>query len=241
MSSHRAARPAPEKGVSTEAFPTAAPPPGRAEREVAAFGLIGGALLFWLSWSLMPQPGTTDAAFILAAVAGQRGSVLASAILQTLCAVTLVPAALLAVRLRPARGARLLYVGAALLLVGAVGHGADAVYHQMAYEMTAPGTQRSAMLPVMTRMQTEDVRLLIPLMLAFFAGAVCLAMGLVRARWAKSWLWQLYVLAALVAVGGRLAVSAGVLSARPVSLSVLGVVSVALAATGWTLRKTPSA
>lgn len=240
MPNERDARPTPAKGDPRATLPTAAPPPSRAEREVAAFGLIGGALLFWLSWYLMPQPGTTEAAYILAAVARQRGSVLASAILQTLLAVALVPAALLAVRLKPARGARLLYIGAALLLVGAVGHGADAVYHQIAYEMTAPGSQRSAMLPVMTRMQTEDVRLLIPLMLAFFAGAVCLAVGLVRARWAASWLWQLYVLAGLVAGGGRLAVAAGTLDARPVSLAVLGIVSVAMGATGWTLRKTPS-
>lgn len=226
-------------GDPTPSRPTTMRPPGRSEREVAGWSLMGGALLFWSCWYLMPQPGTTDAAYILAAVARQRGSVLASAILQTLCAVALVPAALLAVRLRPRRGGNLLYVGAALLLVGAVGHGADPVYHQMAYEMTAPGVEASAMVPVMTRMQTEDVRLLIPLMLAFFAGAVCLAVGLVRARWARARLWQLYLLAALVGVAGRIAVAAGAVTARPVSLAVLALVSVGLASTGWVLRKAP--
>jgi len=239
MQNQRDSRPVLGQGDATPALSATTLLLGRPEREAAGWSLIGGAVLFWLSWYLMPQPGTTDAAYILAAVAGQRGSVLASAILQTLFAVALVPAALVAVRLRPARGARLLYVGAALLLVGAVGNGADAVYHQLAYEMTAPGAQESAMVPIMTRMQTADIRLLIPLMLAFFAGAVCLAVGLVRARWATSRLWQLYVLAGLVAVGGRAAVAAGGLAARPVSLAVLALVSVAMASTGFALRRTP--
>jgi hypothetical protein len=239
MQNQRDSRPTLGQREAALAPPATTRPPGRLEREAAGWSLMGGAVLFWLSWYLMPQPGTTDAAYILAAVAGQRGSVLASAILQTLFAVTLVPAALAAVRLRPLRGARLFYAGAALLLVGAVGNGADAVYHQIAYEMTAPGAQASAMVPIMTRMQTADVKLLVPLMLAFFAGAVCLAVGLVRARWATSSLWRLYLLAGLVAVAGRIAVAAGGLSARPVSLAVLALVSVAMASTGWALRKSP--
>jgi hypothetical protein len=209
--------------------------PGR-EGQIAGWGLIVAAGLFWLSWYLMPQPGTTDAAFILAAVARQRGQVLGSAIVQTLSAVATVPAALLAVRLPSRRGSRLLYLGAALLLVGAIGNGADAVYHQMAYEMTAPGVDIAAVAPVMTRMQTEDIRLLAPLMLAFFAGAVCLAVGLARAQLAPARLWQVYLLAPLLGIAGRIAVTALGLGARPVALAVLAVVSAGLAWTGWRLR-----
>jgi hypothetical protein len=207
------------------------------ESQVAGWGLIGAAALFWLSWYLMPQPGTTDAGYILAAVARQRSSVLASAILQTLSAVATVPAAMYVARLvRGQRGSVPLYLGAALLLIGAVGNGADAVYHQIAYEMTAPGVDVRAMAPVMARLQTVDIRLLAPLMLAFLAGAVCLAVGLARARLASPWLWRLYVLAMVVAVAGRIAVTATGNGPRPVALAVLGIISGALAWTGWILR-----
>jgi hypothetical protein len=207
------------------------------EAKVAAASLIAAAALFWLSWYLMPQPGTTDASYILAAVARQRGSVLASAIVQTLSAVATVPAMLFVARLPCGRrGSTPLYLGAALLLVGAIGNGADAVYHQMAYEMTAPGVDTAAVAPVMARMQTVDIRLLAPLMLAFLAGAVCLAVGLARARLAPPWIWRLYVLMALVAVAGRMAVKAAVVDARPVALAVLAIASAALAWSGWALR-----
>jgi hypothetical protein len=207
------------------------------EARVAAASLIAAAALFWLSWYLMPQPGTTDASYILAAVARQRASVLASAIVQTLSAVATVPAMLFVARLRRGpRGSTPLYLGAALLLVGAIGNGADAVYHQIAYEMTAPGVDASAVAPVLARMQTVDIRLLAPLMLAFFAGAVLLAVGQARARLAPPWIWRLYVLAALVAVAGRIAAKAGVVDARPVALAVLAIASAALAWSGWALR-----
>jgi hypothetical protein len=205
------------------------------ERAFAGWSLIVSAFLFWLSWYLMPLPGTTDAAFILAQVARQRGSVIASAIIQTFSAVAAVPAALMAARLATPtqRGSTLLHLGAALFLLGAIGNGADAVYHQMAFEMTAPGVDVTAVAPVMTRMQTEDIRLLAPLMLAFFAGAVCLAVGLARAQLAPARLWQLYLLVPLVGITARAAASLG---PRPVSLIVLGLISGALAWTGWILR-----
>jgi hypothetical protein len=207
------------------------------EAKVAGASLIAEAALFWLSWYLMPQPGTTDASFILAAVARQRASVLASAIVQTLSALATVPAMLFVARLpRGRRGSALLYAGAAMLPVGAIGNGADAVYHQMAYEMTAPGVDAGAVAPVLARMQTVDIRLLAPLMLAFFAGAVCLALGQARARLAPPWIWRLYVLMVLVAVGGRIAVKAAGVDARPVALAVLAVASAALAWSGWALR-----
>jgi hypothetical protein len=215
----------------------------RFERGFAGASLIGAALLFWLSWYLMPLPGTTDAAFILEQVRQQRGSVIASAILQTLSAVMTVPAALLAVRLPTPerRGSTLLHVGAALFLVGAIGNGADAVYHQMAFEMTAPGVDVAAVAPVMTRMQTQDIRLLAPMMLAFFAGAVCLAVGLARASLASARLWQLYAITPLVGILARAATVAAGTGPRPVSLVVLGFFSVALAWTGWVLRAVPAA
>ena len=40
---------------------------------------IAAAPLFWLTWFLMPEPGTTTAAFILEAITHQRSRVLLSA------------------------------------------------------------------------------------------------------------------------------------------------------------------
>ena len=53
------------------------------EALLAGWSMVVGGAPFWLSWYLMPQPGTTDAAFILAAVARQRSAVFRSAVLQT--------------------------------------------------------------------------------------------------------------------------------------------------------------
>jgi hypothetical protein len=174
---------------SRERFPSWTPPvrfPSFAPIHVAGYGarrgpsvIVGGwsliavSLLFWMYWFLMPEPGTVDASYILAAIAEQRGSVLLSAILQTLCAIAIVPAALSVVGVR----SRLVYTGALLLLVGALGNAPDAVYHQMAYEMTASDVDPAAMLPVMTRMQTEQIWLLAPLLLAFFPAPSASPLG----------------------------------------------------------------
>src|SRR5262245_49140130 len=108
---------------------------------VGGWCLIAAAALFWPAWYLMPEPGTVDAAYILRAIGDQRGSVMLSAILQTLCAVAIVPAVL---SVAPTRST-LVVAGAVLTLVGAIGNAADAVYHQMAYEMTAASVDRTAM------------------------------------------------------------------------------------------------
>ena len=59
-------------------------------------------------------------------------------------------------------------------MLGAVGMAADAVYHQLGYAMTAPGSARDAALLVMTKMQSEELRPLVPLLLTFVVGAVVL-------------------------------------------------------------------
>src|SRR5262245_50131828 len=75
--------------VETSTTDTTMVPPA-----IGGWSLIAAAILFWPAWFLMPEPGTVDAAFILNAIAAQRGSVMLSAILQTLCAVAVVPAVL---------------------------------------------------------------------------------------------------------------------------------------------------
>jgi hypothetical protein len=208
-------------------------------RRIGGWSLIVAAVLFWLSWFLMPEPGTVDAAFILKAIAAQRGLVLTSAIVQTICAVGLVLGVL------SITGARstLVTVGAALTLVGALGNAADAVYHQLAYEMTAPDVDRAAMLPVMTRMQTVQIRLLVPLLVSFLPGAACLCIGLAREERGPR---ENPRVAVLFAAALGLAVAAAVaargfgVSPRPISLSALALFSFAIAATGWQLLTSPN-
>jgi hypothetical protein len=196
---------------------------------VGGWSLIGASILFWLYWFLMPEPGTVDASFILSAIAKQRGSVLLSAILQTLCAIAIVPAALSVGVVR----SRLVYAGALVMLVGALGNAADAVYHQIAYEMTAPDADRAAMLPVMTRMQTEQIWLLVPLLLVFFPGALCPAVGLAQAGIVSRRAWQLHVAAWVLGLINVVAALTTGISPRPISLTALALISVALGWTGW--------
>jgi len=202
-------------------------------RHVGGWSLIAAAPLFWLAWFLMPEPGTVDAGFILRAIAEQRSAVLLSAILQTLCAVAIVPAVLSVA----ASSSRLIRVGAVLTLVGALGNAADAVYHQMAYEMTAMDVDRTAMLPVMTRMQTEQIWLLVPLLLSSFPGAACLCIGLAREGRAPQRVWRLFALALGTGVAGGVASQAFGLRPRPFSLTALALFSLALGATGWHMRR----
>jgi hypothetical protein len=193
---------------------------------------IFAAILFWLTWFLMPEPGTTDAAFILQAIAEQRGHVLLSAILQTICAVAIVPAVLSI----GAPRSRLMLVGIVLTLVGALGNAADAVYHQVAYEMTAPDVDRVAMFPVMTRMQTEQVWLLVPLLLSFFPGAACLCIGLAREGRGPANVGRLFAIALGVGLAGVLAAVTLGMSPRPMTMTALALFSGAIGWTGWTMR-----
>lgn len=208
------------------------PPAALITSATGGWSLIAAAPLFWLTWYLMPEPGTTDAAFILRAIAAQRPEVLWSAILQTLCAVAVVPAVLSV----GASRSTLVRIGAVLTLIGALGNAADAVYHQMAFEMTAADVDRQAMLPVMTRMQTEQIALLVPLLLAFFPGVACLCVGLARENRAPARVGWLFAAMLAVGLAGVAATSGFGLRPRPFSLAALGLFSVAMAWTGWRLR-----
>jgi hypothetical protein len=184
----------------------------------------------------MPEPGTVDAAFILRAIAAQRTDVLVSAIVQTMCAVAIVPAVLSV----GASKSTLVRVGAVLTPVGALGNAADAVYHQMAYEMTAVDVNQAAMLPVMTRMQTHQIGLLVPLLLSFFPGAACLCIGLAREGRGPRRVGSLFAIALGLGVAAAVAARTLGISPRPITLTALGVFSAALAGTGWEMRR-PSA
>ncbi len=195
------------------------------QRTLSAAALAAAAVLIWIAWWLMPDAATNDATAILDAVARHRAAVHASALVQLAGAALLVPGLLGEVLARP--GAR--RAGTTLMLLGAVGMAADAVYHQLAYEMTAPGLARAALLPVMVKMQTEELRPLTPLLLGFVVGAIVL--GWQRRRDDGAWRWSTLALVAPLATSplGLALVRAASLPRRVVVLAILAEICVGLA------------
>lgn len=198
--------------------------------------LAVAAILFWVSWALMPGVGITDAAQILALVGAHRGAVLWSAALQLLSAALYVPALLAIAASAPAQAVGVRW-GAGILLLGAMGSAADAVFHVLAYAMTEPGMDPAPLLPVMRYMQGPALLMIAPLIVAFFVGSIWLSVALARRGALERWHPWLYALAPLtVAVGGMLA-SRGVVAPRVVGLSMLAVFSAAQVHLGVSARR----
>jgi hypothetical protein len=139
----------------------------------------------------------------------------ASVIAQLLATVPYVAALAGVLRLPEAEQHGRLRAGAALLLAGTAGSAADAVLHLLAVEMTAPGIDREAMIPVMERMQGPNLALLGPLIAAFFLGSLLLALGGARAGVVSRWNPLLFGLALpAAALGGGLALLACVCASQ---------------------------
>lgn len=211
---------------------------------VAGISLIVAAVLFWLSWLLMPGVGVTDAARIFELVASQRASVAVSVVAQLLSAVLYVPALLGIVSHGELSRARSVRTGAGLLLVGAMGSAADAVLHLLAYAMTAPDLEPASLLRVMAFMQGPGLLLLAPLIASFFSGGAWLSVALAKAGWVSRRNAHLHGVALGVAAAGGALASAGLLPPRVVGLAALGIVSAAQAWVGAALwnrgaRNTP--
>lgn len=194
-----------------------------------------GAAAMWLAWFLMPDAGTADAAHIFAAVSRQREQVRLSALVQLAACALCVPGIL---RLSSHRGA-LQRWGAVALVVGLLGMAADAVYHQAAHRLTAPGLEPQTALAVLTAMQTEDIRSLVPLLLPFFAGVPLWVAGL-RAQGAapRPAAWLAASAFAWLPVGMALARWAA-LPRRIVALGALALLLSSLAAVGLGLLRRP--
>jgi hypothetical protein len=144
---------------------------------------ITGALLiiasfgFFISWFLMPDPGTTDTIHILSIVKQSRTNVLASVIVQISTSVLyLIGLFFLSISRRLKRST---LTGIILLAVGVLGLCSDAFFHLLAYFMTSDLiTMQHDVVKVMDLMQTTGVALLLPILLPFFIGSLVLALGL---------------------------------------------------------------
>ncbi len=199
--------------------------------------LIAAAALFWLSWALMPGVGVTDARQILDLVGEHPSRVRLSVCVQLLSAACYAPALVGIAGLSRARRHLLVRAGTALLLVGAMGSAADAVFHLLAFEMVGPGIERAAVIPLMDRMQGAGLLLVSPLIAAFFVGSFVLSLGMARAGIvARIQPWTFGLALALAAIGGSLA-SGHAGAARAVGLGVLALVSAAQAWLGLGLQR----
>ena len=193
--------------------------------------LAAGAGCIFVAWWLMPDAATNDAGHILSAVASGRSHVHASALLQLLGAALLVPG-LLAEAKKPQPAT----AGVLVTLWGVLGMAADAVFHQLAYEMTAPGVARDMVLPVMEKMQTVELAPHLPLLLAFVIGPVLLG-------------WQVrriggWALPAVLLMAPAATIPIGVLAARllglpkrVLALMVLAEICLGLAGLGLSRRR----
>jgi hypothetical protein len=143
--------------------------------------LISGAIGFFTSWALMPDPGTTDAVHILNIVKQSRPDVISSVVIQIITCVFYVAALFLLTRVIQLKNVSL--VGICLVGVGLLGLCSDAFFHLLAWFMTDDSVDAERnVVRVMEFMQTDGVRFLIPLLLPFLIGSLILTIGLTKQK-----------------------------------------------------------
>jgi hypothetical protein len=204
-------------------------------RTSAGAYLVIASAAFWASWLLMPGVGVTDTATIFALVGPHRARVLASVVLQLLSAAMYAPGIGAILATTAARRSAAIRAGGALLLIGAMGSAADAIYHLIAYEMTAPGIAFDAVAPVMRRLQGKDLALLLPFVAAFLLGHSLLVATLRKRGSIATFGARVLFLAPLIVLAGGPAARAGFVTGRIVGLSFLGVLAGSLALLGLSL------
>ena len=139
--------------------------------------LMLAAICFWLGWSLIPDPGSTDSLHILEMVAHARVQVTMSVFLQILSSVLYITSLFLLVSINFSK--RRILWGAICMGIGSMGLCADAFFHLLAVSMTQPGIAREAgILHAMEYMQTHGLAFLTPLLLPFLVGSFLLSGGL---------------------------------------------------------------
>ena len=144
---------------------------------LAGYLLMFAALTFWISWFLMPDPGTTDTGHILKIVKNSRTSVLYSVIIQITSSVLYLLSLFLLARIIIPK--KLTLIGIVLLGIGTLGLCSDAFFHLLAWFMTSDSVNiQEDVVRVMDFMQTQGIVFLIPILLPFFIGSLVLAIRL---------------------------------------------------------------
>lgn len=195
--------------------------------------LVIAAVTFWLAWALMPDAATNDAQRIHQVVRQHGPRVLTSVAIQLFSCAAFVPGLLGFLPPSTDRGRRFLAWGVGLLLVGALGMGADAIFHLAAYAMAVRGGDASEVMPSLIWMQTAGLAFLVPLLLPFFVGAILLPLGLHRAGILSRHPVTLACAAPAALVLGSVLARAGLVERHGVVLAFLALVALALTWTGF--------
>lgn len=205
---------------------------------ITASTLILAAATFWISWLLMPDPGTTDTPHILAIVKVSRSEVLASVLVQIVSSCLYI-VALFSMAQLTQRQNSLTLIGSVLFGIGVLGLCADAFFHLLAYFMTDDSvTIQKDVVQVMDFMQTTGVVILIPILLPFFIGGLVMSIGLSRQGHAsKGPVWILASAFVIAIVGAIISKNIFPLDTKMFSMTVLGLFAAGHAAIALQLAK----
>ncbi|EMJ91404.1 putative membrane protein [Leptospira kirschneri str. JB] len=189
--------------------------------------LIFAAITFWISWFLMPDPGTTDTRHILEIVKVSRNFVWYSAITQIVSSVSyMIVLFSLADLITPQKKTTL--SGFVLFGIGVLGMCSDAFFHLLAYYMTDDSVLiQENVIIIMNFMQTKGVIILIPLLLPFFIGSLILSIGLKLQNVISKIPVAIFLIAIFVGIPGAIITNKIFLYKGPIiSLIILGLFAI---------------
>lgn len=198
---------------------------------------VFAAITFWLAWFLMPDAGTNDARHILEMVRATRNSVWWSVLVQIVSAVAFVPAVVGFQTNLPAANSKLAKTGASLILIGAMGMCADAIFHLAAYYMTADGIEIQTVFEPTRLLQTDGIRFLVPLLIPFLIGGWIYASALRRASIISRTSEWIFAFAFFFVITGILAINLAGISRHIIILSFLGLIALGYASIGFEIIK----
>lgn len=198
---------------------------------------IFAAATFLLGWFLMPDAGTNDAKHILEAIGSHRGPVWWSVVVHLLCSLALAGAVVNLRLIRRPASSHLTSWGSWLVFVGAMGVCLDGFFHLVAFYFTAPGVQQREVLEPMRLLQTQGIVLLIPFLLALFAGGPLLSIGLQREQLVTPWPLWCFLLAISFAVCGGCLAAVSEHGRQKVALGFITLISLAYAWLGSELAQ----
>ena len=193
------------------------------------------AITFWISWYLMPDPGTTDTLHILQIVKENRTSVLNSVIVQIVSSV-LYLAALFFLMKNSLIDKRLKLAGVILLGIGAMGLCADAFFHLLAYYMTdASVTLQQDVVTVMDFMQADALVFLVPLLLPLFIGSLMVSINLARTQVISTLSAWITCLAFFIGISNVILSMTGLIDQGVPMIVILGIFAIGQAIAGLEL------
>jgi hypothetical protein len=200
---------------------------------IAGGTMILAALTFWISWLLMPDPGTTDTPHILAIVKESRSAVLSSVLVQIVSSCLYIAALFCLAQITPRQNA-VTITGVILFGIGVLGLCSDAFFHLLAYFMTDNAvTIQKDVIKVMDYMQTTGVVILLPILLPFFIGGLVMAIGLCQQNNVDKLPVRILVSAFAVGIVGAIITKTIIpIDAKVFSMTVLGLFAAGHAAIG---------